>query len=107
MEPKIDRTYPFYKSAKEIWDAIQEMYLDLENTSQCFEIRLAISKTRQGNPDVIEYYNVLTKLWHEMDLFYNISWECPANSTKYTKMLENDSVFDFLHGLNSDLDEVR
>jgi len=38
MEPKIGRTYLFYKIAKDIWIAMQEIYLDLENTSQCFEI---------------------------------------------------------------------
>ena len=71
------------------------MYSDLENTSECFEIRSAIHTTKQGNLNVTEYYNILTELWHEMDLFYNISWECPADSTKYTKMLENDRIFLF------------
>lgn len=82
------------------------MYSNLENIFQCFEIRLVICTTRQDNLNVTEYYNVLTELWYEMGLFYTISWECPANSIKYTKMLENDRVFDFLHGLNLDLDEV-
>ena len=41
-----------------------------------------------------------------MDIFYNISWHCPEYSTKYTKMLEKERVFDFLHDLNKDLDEV-
>ena len=41
-----------------------------------------------------------------MDLFYDISWHCIKDSTKYTKMLEKERIFDFLHGLNKDLDEV-
>lgn len=49
MEPSIGRTYLFYKTAKEIWDAVQEIYSDLENTSQCFEIRSKIRNTRWGN----------------------------------------------------------
>jgi len=42
-----------------------------------------------------------------MDLFYYISWHCPEDGAKYNKILEKEMVFDFLHGLNKDLDEVR
>ena len=106
-EPKIGRTYLFYKMAKAIWEVVQEIYFDMENTTQCFEIKFAIRTTRQGNLSITEYYNVLTELWQEMDLFYEISWECPYNGVKYNKMLEKEQVFDFLHGLNTELDEVR
>ena len=49
----------------------------------------------------------MVELWHEMDLFYTINWECSVDSTKYSKMIEKDRVFDFLHRLNHDLNEVR
>ena len=39
--------------------------------------------------------------------FYNISWECTEDGVKYSKMVEKERVFDFLHGLNSNLDEIR
>ena len=42
-----------------------------------------------------------------MDIFYDISWECVEDGVKYTKMVEKEQVFDFLHGLNSDLDKVQ
>ena len=102
MEPRIERTYLFYKIAKEIWDSIQDIYLDLENSSQCFEIRSTIRTTRQGNLNVNDYFNILVELWHEMDLFYTINWECFVDNTKYSKMIEKDRVFDFLNGLNHD-----
>ena len=107
MVQKISRTYLFYKTAKEVWDVVQEIYSDLKNTAQCFEIRSAIWNTKQGNSSVTEYYNRLLELWQEMDLFYDPNWECKADSLKYSKMLEKERVFDFLQGLNSDLDEVR
>ena len=40
-----------------------------------------------------------------MNLFYDISWECIKDGVKYSKMVEKEWVFDFLHRLNSDLDE--
>jgi len=42
-----------------------------------------------------------------MDMFYDIRWECTENGVKYNKMVEKERMFDFFHGLNSDLDEVR
>ena len=31
MEPKIGRTYLFYKTTSEIWKVVEEIYLDLKN----------------------------------------------------------------------------
>lgn len=42
-----------------------------------------------------------------MDLFHEIKWGCVEDGKKYEKMVEKERVFDFLHGLNVDLDEVR
>jgi len=107
MEPKIGRTYLLYKTAKEVWDAVQEIYSDFENTVQCFEIRSAIRNTKQGTLGVPDYYNTLMELWKEMDLFYDPKWDYSTDSLKYSKMLEQERIFDFLQGLNADLDEVR
>ncbi|XP_017981569.1 PREDICTED: uncharacterized protein LOC18592547 [Theobroma cacao] len=107
MKPKIGRTYLFYKTAKEIWDMAHEMYSNLKNSAQCFEVRSALRSTKQGNLSMIEYFNTFTKLWQEMDMFYETNWHCPEDSLKYKQMLEKERVFDFLHGLSKDLDEVR
>ena len=63
MEPKIGRLYLFYQTTKDIWDAVREMYSDLENISQSFEICSAIRNTRQGTTFVTEYFNTLLELW--------------------------------------------
>ena len=46
MEPKIKRMYLFYNTAHEIWTTIQEMYSNLQNSAQCFEIRYALRNTQ-------------------------------------------------------------
>ena len=63
MEPKIGKTYLFYKTTKEIWEAVQEIYSDIENNAQCFQIQSTIRMTRQGTNSVTEYYNTLIELW--------------------------------------------
>jgi len=96
MEPKGGRTYLFYKTASEIWSVVQEIYSNLANTTQCFQVRSTIRSTKQGNNSVTEYYNILTELWQEMDLFHEITWECSANGRKYDQMVEKERIFDFL-----------
>ena len=90
MEPKVGKTYLFYETASEIWKAIQEIYSDLDNTAQSFQIRSMIQSIKQGNSYVIEYYNILTELWQEMDLFHEIKWECLVDRVKFEKMVEKE-----------------
>ena len=90
MEAKIGRTYLFYKTTKEVWEIVQSLYSDMKNTTQYFEVRLAIQTTCQGNHSITDYYNMLSELWQEMDLFCNINWECTENGVKYTKMMEKE-----------------
>ena len=96
MEPKIGWIYLFYKTAKEVWVVVQEIYFDLENTTQCFEIRYAICTTKQCNLSITEYYNTLMELWLEMDLFYDPGSVCSIDNQKYSKMLEKERIFGFL-----------
>ena len=53
IEPKIGRTFLFYKIAQEIWEVVQEIYSDMENTAQSFQMCLPI-RTRQGNSSITE-----------------------------------------------------
>ena len=39
---RIGCLYLFYKSIKEVWDVVEEMYLDFEDISQSFKIRSKI-----------------------------------------------------------------
>lgn len=48
MEPRISRTYLLLKTAKDTWDAVQESYSDLENSSQVFELKLKLKEIGQG-----------------------------------------------------------
>ncbi|KZV41970.1 hypothetical protein F511_19016 [Dorcoceras hygrometricum] len=62
MEPSIGRTYLFLPTAKDIWDAVRETYSDLENSSQIFELKTRLWNSKQGEKNVIEYYNEMRAL---------------------------------------------
>nr|XP_027078684.1 uncharacterized protein LOC113701961 [Coffea arabica] len=83
------------------------MYSDIENSSQIFNLKTKLWKSRQEDRDVTTYYNQMVTLWQELDLCYEDEWDCRADSVRYKKREENDRVYVFLAGLNQELDEVR
>lgn len=52
-----------------------------------------------------KYYTSLTKIWQELDIFEPTYWcgECVGNDAK---LVEKQRTYDFLIGLNKDLDKV-
>ena len=107
MEPDVGRTYLFLPTANAIWTAVKETYSDLGNAGQLFEIKTQLRKAKQGEKSVTQYYTDLKTLWQEFDLFCDYEWSCATDSAFYQKMVEKERVFDFLAGLNKELDEVR
>lgn len=107
MDPKISRRYLFFTTAKEVWDAAKKMYSDLGNASQIFEIRTKLKEIKQGNHTVTQYFSDLQDLWQELDLYLGTTPLCATCTTLRRQQLEKERVFEFLTGLNSDLDEVR
>lgn len=107
MEPHISRTCLFLRTAKAIWDAVQEHYSDLENASQVFEIKNKLKDIRQESMSITEYYNTLQTLWQELDLHYEADWGDLEGNIKFKEHLEKERLYEFLAGLNRELDEVR
>ncbi|RVW15150.1 hypothetical protein CK203_083350 [Vitis vinifera] len=46
-------------------------------------------------------------LWQDLDLNCEEEWECTGDSVRFKKKVENKRVFEFLAGLNCELDDVR
>ena len=104
---EIGQNFMFYSTTKEIWDSVKETYSDQENTSELFEIKGVLHNLQQGEISVTEYYNVLTRYWHQLDMSETISWNCQEDKKIYNNLVEKERIFKFLLGLNKDLDEVR
>ncbi|KAK3026542.1 hypothetical protein RJ639_041839 [Escallonia herrerae] len=43
----------------------------------------------------------------QLDGFESLDWECPADASRYKKIIEKERIFKFLLGLDKSLDEVR
>ncbi|XP_073222390.1 uncharacterized protein [Cicer arietinum] len=53
------------------------------------------------------YYETAVKIWKQLDIYLDIEWNCTDDDKIYKKLIEKDIIFQFLFGLNKNLDEVR
>ena len=107
MEEDISSNYICYHTAKELWENIHQMYSDLGNQSQVYELTLKLGEIRQGEDSVTKYFNSLKRLWQDLDMFNYYEWKSPEDCKHYKKTVEDNRIFKFLIGLNVEFDEVR
>lgn len=107
MEEDISSNYMCYYSAKELWDNVNQMYSDLGNQSQVYELMLKLGEIHQGENSVTKYFNSLKRLWQDLDLFNDYEWKSLEDCNHYKKTVEVNCIFKFLIGLNVEFDEVR
>ena len=62
IEEEISSNYICYPTAKALWDNIIQMYSDLGNQSQIYELQLKLGDICQGENSVTKYFNVLKGL---------------------------------------------
>ncbi|TXG73529.1 hypothetical protein EZV62_002108 [Acer yangbiense] len=106
MEPKISCRYLYFKTAKEVWDVARRIYLDLGNASQIFKLHSKLKEMKQGSNSVTQYFSDLQDLWQELNLFFEEDSSCAKCSIKQQCKLENERIYDFITGLNWNLDEI-
>ena len=68
-----------------------------------FELRNKARKMTQSELDVTQYFNSLTKLWQELDLFNSNQWSCLDDAERYRKMVNKERIYDFLADRKSTL----
>ena len=107
MDDNIAEIYLLYPTAKAIWDAVTLAYSDLEDSSQMFDLRTRSRNLKQDDGNVTQYFNSLTKLWQELDLFTQPVWQNPTDAELYRQMLSKECIYDFLASLHPFLDDVR
>ena len=107
MEPKTGQIFMFLSSAKAIWDTTRKKNSDMDNATQFFDLKTRIKEMKQGTMSVTQYNTELQNIWQELDLFYESDLGCEDCCLKQKRMIEKEGVFEFLAGLNRELDEVR
>ena len=65
MKASIAKPHLFLPMAKDVWDLIRDTYSDLENSSQIFELKPKLWRSKQVDHEVTVYYNEMVTLWQD------------------------------------------
>ena len=90
MTKEIGENFMYYKTAKEMWDAMKETYSNVDSTSAIFEIKSLLHDLRKGESSVIDYFNTLNRYWQQLDIYEEIEWKCPHDKKQYKKLVEKE-----------------
>ncbi|KAK5784137.1 hypothetical protein PVK06_038657 [Gossypium arboreum] len=107
MTPSISRNFLLYTTAAEIWSAVRETYSSTDNIAELYHVEDQAATLKQGTMPVTLYYNTLTALWQQLDLYAHYDWVDPRDAALYQQIVTQRRLFQFLQGLNKNLDEVR
>ena len=70
--------------------AVRDYYLDLEKSSQIFDLKTQLQQSKQGKRDITTYYNEMVTLWQELDQCYDDVRENSNYCAHHKKREEND-----------------
>ncbi|KAK3226014.1 hypothetical protein Dsin_005876 [Dipteronia sinensis] len=107
MEEVISANYLGFSTTKEMWTSLKQMYSDLGDQSQIYELELKIGSTKQGTNSATIYFASLTRLWQDLDMFYDHKLKDLGDGVYFQKVTENSRIFKFLASLSVKFDEVR
>ena len=62
MTEEIGANYLCYDTAKDLWECVSQMYSDLGNQSQIYELTLQLGEIRQAEDSVTKYFNCLKRI---------------------------------------------
>jgi uncharacterized membrane protein len=76
------------------------------NAALKYDLKRRIHSLTQGDWLVATYFYKLRSLWQELDHYQNLQPMCDTDAVQIT-MTEEERIYEFLGGLNSEYDPVR
>ncbi|XP_073313434.1 uncharacterized protein [Primulina huaijiensis] len=83
MTTEISENFLLCTTAKDIWEAARDTYSSKDNTSELFAVESNLQDLRQGDLTVTVYFNSLTRLWQQIDLFKTHEWKYPDDEVHH------------------------
>lgn len=88
----------FFITVRDIWGVVRQTYSKIQDASQIYEIKTKITVTKQGSLSIIEYLNMMKRLWLELDYYATMMQQWHKNFLK-------ERNFEFLLGFNVEYDK--
>ncbi|CAN6454775.1 unnamed protein product [Victoria cruziana] len=103
MEPAIAEGFLFLNSAKEVWDALEEMYGEGHNLAKVYLLQQEISKATKGDHPFHLYLSNLKGMWDELAQHRPLMADIEIQKQR----VKEDKVFKILAGLGHEFDTLH
>jgi len=107
LEPRLMNSVARYRTAKALWDALAVTYGSGGDAFQIYDLHSEASRQTQGERTLEEYWNALQSLWLAIDDRRPNPMKCDGDRAEHNRITEENRLFNFLSGLNSQFDAVR
>ena len=111
VSPMIATSMVYRKTAKEVWNKLQNMFSQ-GNGPRVYQLQKDLTSFSQGELFVTEYFTNLSILWDELQNYEPIPTcsceKCVCNvNEKISKIHYREAIMQFLMGLNDSLSRLR
>ncbi|GFP90257.1 hypothetical protein PHJA_001169600 [Phtheirospermum japonicum] len=111
MDKEIRSSVKYAKTAKEIWDDLEERF-GKACAPRAYELKRTLTHTRQKNTTVSAYYTKLRSIWDEMKSLSTIPkckcGKCSCELSKEFQEIRNkEQLYEFLMGLDESFGTVK
>ncbi|KAG6466789.1 hypothetical protein ZIOFF_075393 [Zingiber officinale] len=103
MERNIAEIFSYSFSSLELWEAIQDMHGNQNNSARIFQIQQEIASFKQEGKSFVSILGKLKNLWNELEVYRPHT----TDPIILKKRVEEDRVFQLLASLDSDYEEFR
>ncbi|XP_058186868.1 uncharacterized protein LOC131303840 [Rhododendron vialii] len=107
MRADIRHTFLLLDTPHKIWITAAQTYSQQGNDAQCFELRKRLRTLEQNHRSVAVYFADLSGAWGEFDYYQGFQAVCAVDAANWLKRMEKERVYDFLAGLDMELDPIR
>ncbi|CAL9018429.1 unnamed protein product [Prunus brigantina] len=107
MEPSLLNMFHTLPTAKEIWDAVNQMFYDGSDISQLYELWCQATRLKQEGRPVSTYFDELMAIWLRLDKRRPFQMKCADDMKTFQAAVMADRVYDFLASLDDTYDKIR
>ena len=104
MESQIYEIFAYSDTAQALWESLDEMYGQANNSSRIFELQQGLAYSKQGaNQSFTEHLGHMKKQWDELRQYRPAT----QNIADYIKREEQDKIFQLLASLKPKFEDTR
>ncbi|XP_057518458.1 uncharacterized protein LOC130799377 [Amaranthus tricolor] len=96
-----------YTTAWELWKGIETLLSSGRDELQIFDLNSKAANLKQDNDTIEVYYGKLNTLWKEIDRRMPNPMKCSADTTTFNSFIQRQRLYQFLAGINDNLDAER